>query len=60
MDEERTYKTMAGKSIGKCSSGHWLPLKGPCDLCGANWDQQCRFRNDQPEERGTVSNGDRT
>lgn len=40
---DRTYITMAGKSIGKCSSGHWLPLKGNCDLCGAGWDEKCNF-----------------
>jgi len=40
---ERTYTTMAGSSIGKCSSGHWLPLKGPCDLCGATDSEPCKY-----------------
>lgn len=40
---ERSYITMAGQSIGKCASGHWLPLKGDCDLCGAGPDEQCRY-----------------
>ncbi len=48
-DEPRTYVTMAGKSIGKCSSGHWLPLRGDCDLCGAGPDQKCRYS--QPDKR---------
>lgn len=44
MDEtERTYRTMADKSIGKCASGHWLPLKGDCDLCGAGFLEKCRY-----------------
>lgn len=42
-ETERTYVTMAGKSIGKCSSGHWLPLKGDCDLCGAGPGEKCRY-----------------
>lgn len=42
-EPERTYRTMAGQSIGKCSSGHWLPLTGNCDLCGAGPDDHCRF-----------------
>ena len=42
-EEPRTYVTMAGKSIGKCASGHWLPLSGPCDLCGARDDEKCRY-----------------
>jgi hypothetical protein len=42
-EQPRTYVTMADKSIGKCSSGHWLPLKGDCDLCGAGPDQKCRY-----------------
>lgn len=42
-DTERTYVTMADKSIGKCSSGHWLPLKGDCDLCGAGPHEKCRY-----------------
>lgn len=42
-DQERTYVTMTGNSIGKCSSGHWLPLEGNCDLCGAGPDEKCRF-----------------
>lgn len=42
-ESKRTYVTMAGKSIGKCSSGHWLPLKGNCDLCGAGPDEKCRY-----------------
>lgn len=44
MSEERNYRTMAGKSIGKCASGHWLPLKGNCDLCGASPDDKCRYQ----------------
>lgn len=44
MDEQpRTYATMADKSIGKCSSGHWLPLKGDCDLCGAGPHEKCKY-----------------
>jgi len=43
MEEPRTYTTMADKSIGKCASGHWLPLKGNCDLCGAGPEDKCRF-----------------
>lgn len=46
-EDERTYVTMAGKSVGKCSSGHWLPLKGDCDLCGAGPDEQCKYRQSQ-------------
>ena len=42
-DTERTYVTMVGKSIGQCSSDHWLPLKGDCDLCGAGPDEKCRY-----------------
>lgn len=42
-DQERTYLTMAGKTIGKCASGHWLPLRGACDLCGAGPTDKCRF-----------------
>lgn len=42
-EDPRTYVTMAGKSIGKCASGHWLPLRGDCDLCGAGPDQKCRY-----------------
>ncbi len=42
-EEPRTYTTMAGKSIGKCASGHWLPLRGPCDLCGALFDSAVLF-----------------
>jgi hypothetical protein len=42
-EEPRTYVTMADKSIGKCSSGHWLPLKGDCDLCGAGPHEKCRY-----------------
>lgn len=42
-ERERTYRTMAGKSIGKCASGHWLPLTGNCDLCGAGPDEKCRY-----------------
>jgi hypothetical protein len=48
MTQERTYQTMADKSIGKCSSGHWLPLKGDCDLCGASPYQKCRYNTDDP------------
>jgi hypothetical protein len=44
-ETERTYVTMAGNSIGKCASGHWLPLKGDCDLCGAGPADKCRFAN---------------
>ena len=44
MDEtERTYRTMCDKSIGKCASGHWLPLKGDCDLCGAGPHEKCKY-----------------
>lgn len=43
MTQERTYRTMADTSIGKCSSGHWLPLKGNCDLCGASHSEKCRY-----------------
>lgn len=43
MSTERNYTTMAGKSIGKCSSGHWLPLEGPCDLCGAGPGDKCLY-----------------
>lgn len=43
MEQERTYVTMADKSIGKCASGHWLPLKGDCDLCGASPNEKCRY-----------------
>lgn len=53
-ETERTYATMAGKSIGKCSSGHWLPLKGDCDLCGAGPYEKCKFTEQPP-----VTNGDR-
>lgn len=50
-ETDRTYVTMADKSIGKCSSGHWLPLKGDCDLCGAGPEEQCKFRHPQsPQE----------
>ena len=42
-EEPRTYVTMCDKSIGKCSSGHWLPLKGDCDLCGAGPYEKCKF-----------------
>lgn len=42
-ETERTYVTMADKSIGKCASGHWLPLKGNCDLCGASPDEKCKY-----------------
>lgn len=45
---ERTYRTMADKSIGKCSSGHWLPLKGNCDLCGAEPGEKCKFTPELP------------
>jgi hypothetical protein len=47
-EQPRTYVTMAGKSIGKCSSGHWLPLKGNCDLCGAGPDEKCRYSQPAP------------
>lgn len=51
-DEPRTYTTMAGKSIGKCSSGHWLPLRGDCDLCGAGPDEKCKFTSSQePQDK---------
>lgn len=43
LSEPRAHVTMADKSIGKCSSGHWLPLKGNCDLCGAGQDEKCRY-----------------
>lgn len=42
-DEKRNYITMADKSVGKCSSGHWLPLKGDCDLCGAGPCEECLY-----------------
>jgi hypothetical protein len=42
-ETERTYVTMADKSIGKCASGHWLPLQGDCDLCGAGPADKCQF-----------------
>lgn len=42
--DPRNYTSMADRSIGKCSSGHWLPLKGDCDLCGAGPDEKCRYR----------------
>lgn len=42
-EKERTYRTMSGKSFGKCASGHWLPIKGDCDLCGASAEEQCRY-----------------
>lgn len=41
---ERTHVTMADKSIGKCASGHWLPLKGDCDLCGAGPGDKCLYQ----------------
>ena len=41
--QERTYVTMADKSIGQCSSGYWLPLRGNCELCGAGPRDKCRF-----------------
>jgi hypothetical protein len=44
-EQPRTYVTMAGKSIGKCSSWHWLPLRGDCDLCGAGPYEKCRYSN---------------
>lgn len=50
---ERTYATMAGKTIGKCSSGHWLPLKGDCDLCGAGPGEQCRYTAPSPPPKLT-------
>jgi hypothetical protein len=49
-EEPRTYVTMADKSIGKCSSGHWLPLKGDCDLCGAGPDEKCRYSSQAQEQ----------
>jgi hypothetical protein len=57
VSQERTYITMAGKSIGKCSSGHWLPLKGDCDLCGAGPYEKCKYTknieetHEQPTKR---------
>ena len=42
-EQERSYVTMSDKSIGKCSMGHWLPLKGNCDLCGAGPHEKCKF-----------------
>ena len=42
-EQDRTYITMADKSIGKCSSGHWLPLNGNCDLCGAGPGDKCLY-----------------
>lgn len=48
---ERTYQTMADKSIGKCASGHWLPLTGNCDLCGASADQKCMFLPNTTSEK---------
>lgn len=42
-ETKRTYRTMADKSIGKCESGHLLPLNGPCDLCGATDEEKCRY-----------------
>jgi hypothetical protein len=41
-ETELTYITMAGKSIGQCSSGHWLPLRGDFDLCGAGPFDKCK------------------
>jgi hypothetical protein len=45
-ETERTYATMADKSIGKCVAGHWLPLKGDCDLCGTSYTDECRYSPD--------------
>jgi hypothetical protein len=42
-ETERTYVTMTDKSIGKCASGHWLPLNGDCDLCGAGATDECQY-----------------
>lgn len=54
-EEPRTYTTMAGKTIGKCSSGHWLPLRGNCDLCGAGPYEQCRYSADREPQTATGS-----
>jgi hypothetical protein len=55
---ERTYTTMAGKSIGQCASGHWLPLRGPCDLCGADYDEKCRYVSGKHPDDLALSNGE--
>lgn len=59
IETERTYRTMAGKSIGKCSSGHWLPLRGSCDLCGAGPGEQCRFTLQSSDQRDAVDDARR-
>jgi hypothetical protein len=56
-EEPRTYVTMADKSIGKCSSGHWLPLKGDCDLCGAGPHEKCRYSDPKLSNVREANNG---
>lgn len=58
-EEPRTYVTMAGKSIGQCSSGHWLPLRGDCDLCGAGPHEKCRYTALSNAERNSANDARR-
>lgn len=57
-EDPRTYVTMASKTIGKCSSGHWLPLRGDCDLCGAGPAEKCRYISGNHPDALAVPNGD--